>query len=386
MRERDAIVAAYLEARAAGRQSVLATVVRVEGSSYRGPGARMLVLEQGDHVGGVSGGCLERDVVMKAFFRTEKGSALEAFSTRSDDDARPYGMGCEGVVHVLLQRLEPKAPCLPIDVLVACRQARAACALATIVGVQGDGGRAGASVGDQIALLPGGRLVGRLGAETPSQAIHAALAACLETGSRERDLELGGQRARVLFERVEPPRALVVFGAGDDAMPVVRIAKELGWHVTVADGRAHYATAARFPTADQVLVTSLDAPLARVSLPAAAACVVMSHSFDQDQAVLTALAPLSIGYLGLLGPRARRQALLESIGPMSFACASGLHSPVGLDIGSCTPEEIALAIVAEAHACLAGRAGGSLRDRAAAEDARAPAALKPAASRPRSDP
>lgn len=372
MRERQAILAAWAGERARAREAVLATVVRVEGSSYRDVGARMLVLEHGERIGGVSGGCLEQEVTRKAFWLTAEGPGLAAFSTRSEDETRPYGMGCEGVVHVLLERLRPNSGCEPLELIAACSAARAPGVLATVLA----SASAGLRVGERLVLWPDARVSGRVGGDPLTADVARGARECLRSGSFERAYALPGGRVEIGFERIDPPRSLVVFGAGDDAMPVLRIAKELGWHVTIADGRAHYATTARFPLADLVVVRSQDLPLEGVPVPAGAACVVMSHSFEQDQRALAMLAPLPIAYLGLLGPRARREALLRELGAIEIACAGGLRGPVGLDLGAETPEEIALAIVAEAHACLAGRAGGALSEAAPQP---VPAVARPAA-------
>jgi xanthine/CO dehydrogenase XdhC/CoxF family maturation factor len=143
----------------------------------------------------------------------------------------------------------------------------------------------------------------------------------------------------------------------------VGLAKQLGWHVTVADARAHYARKERFPLADAVVVTDRASPLANIAVPPEAACVIMTHSVEQDRALLRALSAVPVAYLGLLGPRRRAERLLAESGARTFACAGGLHSPIGLDLGGETPEEIALAILAEAQACLCHREGRSLRDR-----------------------
>lgn len=359
VKEREAIVGAWTKARSAGRQGVLATVVRVEGSAYRGVGARMLVLDAGERVGGISGGCLEDEVAKKAFWLTEGGSAVERFSTRTEDNTRPYGMGCEGVVHLLLERLRPDQPNEALELLAACRTTGAPGVLASVVATSD-----AVHIGEHVALWPDGRLSGRIGDDALTTCIGDTARRCLQAGSDEQALEHRGGRIEIVFERIDPPPALVLFGAGDDAIPVVAIAKELGWHVTVADGRAHYATPARFPRADRVLVTRLEAPLAALQLSHHTACVVMSHSFEQDRAALEALAPKPIAYLGLLGPLVRTRTLLDEIGSPHFACPTGLHNPVGLDIGSGSPESIALAIIAEIQAVLTGRDGRPLRNRA----------------------
>jgi xanthine/CO dehydrogenase XdhC/CoxF family maturation factor len=267
-------------------------------------------------------------------------------------------MGCEGVVHILLERLRPEERNAGLGLLAACHAASEPGVLASMVKAGGD-----VKVGEHVVVWPDGRVSGSIGDEALTAEVTTAAQRSLETGTGEHAFTHRGEHVEVVLERIDPPPALVLFGAGDDAMPVVAIAKELGWHVTVADGRAHYANATRFARADRVTVTRLAAPLAGISLPKRAACVVMSHSFEQDRAVLAALAQQPVAYIGLLGPRARTQTLLDEIGSPGLACPSGLHNPVGLDIGSASPESIALAIVAEVQAVLAGRDGRPLRER-----------------------
>lgn len=364
MNEARAVISLWSEAVRDGKDAVLATVVRVEGSAYRRPGARMLLVEDGRRVGSVSGGCLEGEVARKAWWLTGNGRpALVRYSTREEEDGElPYGLGCEGVVHVLLERLRhEEEPVEPIRFLASCVTRRRAGALATVIG-SGDPSRA--RVGDRVTVDADGHVGGRLPDAALARSVAARAASCLERGVSEQ-VAFGGGRARVdvFIEVVRPPRSLVVFGGGHDAVPLVRLARELGWHVTVADARAHFARRERFPAADEVVVTDRAAPLAGLAIPPGAACVIMTHSVEQDRALLRALSTVPVAYLGLLGPRRRAERLLAESGNPAFACASGLHSPIGLDLGGETPEEIALAILAEAQACLSGRAGGSLRDR-----------------------
>lgn len=363
MKEAKAIVEAWTEARRSGQEAVLATVVKVEGSAYRRPGARLLLLQDGGRVGSVSGGCLEDEVARKAWWLTSEGRpSLVRYDTRGEEEERPFGLGCEGVVHVLLERLRPGEPVSQLTLIEACQQHRRPGVLATVI-ASIDGARA--RVGDRVVLGPDGTVSGELADAALTRAIARDAATCLARGRSERhSYGAASVLVEVFFEVVHPPKSLLVFGAGNDAMPVVRLAKELGWHVTVADGRAHYARRERFPLADEVVVIDPRSPLGHVSVPAGAGCVVMTHSADQDRALLVALATLPLAYLGVLGPRHRTERLLADIGPATFACSTGLHSPVGLDLGSETPEEIALAIIAEAQASMADCDGRRLRDRA----------------------
>jgi xanthine/CO dehydrogenase XdhC/CoxF family maturation factor len=171
----------------------------------------------------------------------------------------------------------------------------------------------------------------------------------------------GAAGCDVFVEWIGPPLALVVFGAGHDAQPLVRFAKELGWQVTVADGRANYATQERFPRADRVVVIDAQNPLKGMEVTRETAVVMMTHNYQQDAALLRHILPAKPRYLGLLGPKSRTEDLLKEVAlPVT---GIDLHAPVGLDLGSDAPASIALAIVGEIQAVLHARAGGMLKDR-----------------------
>ena len=163
------------------------------------------------------------------------------------------------------------------------------------------------------------------------------------------------------LEWIGPPLDVVVFGAGHDAQPFVRFAKDLGWKVTVADGRANYATAARFPEADSVVVIRPDAPLKDIEITRQTAVVMMTHNYPQDVALLRHILPAKPRYLGILGPKSRTADALAEVGLPTAGI--DLHAPVGLDLGSDAPASIALAIVGEIQAVLENRNGGMLKYR-----------------------
>jgi len=290
MHELDRIRLALADAASRGEGAVLATVAGVDGSTYRGTGARMVVRADGSTTGAVSGGCLEADIVARAAEVLASGKEeLAHYDTQSDDGVLGLGMGCQGVIDV---RLEPLA-------------------------------------GDAL------------------------------------NAEIG----RLADLRARNAVRLLVCGAGADAIPVVRMAAMTGWLVTVVDHRPSFATAERFPDADQVL--HLDASQAEgalasvVRLDEFSAAVVMGHAATHDRARLHELLGVpSLRYLGVLGPRRRTLELLEGApGVPPGALPAHVFAPVGLDIGAETPEEIALAIVSECASVLAGRAPSSLRDR-----------------------
>lgn len=355
MDETEAILAGWREVERGGDTAVLATVVHVQGSAYRRPGARMLIRRDGRHVGSISGGCLETDVCRKAWWMTEGGRpTLRIYDTRSEDDAVwEFGLGCNGVVHVLLERLDSEAAGQALAFLAERRSARLPGVIATVVAVAAG---AGLEVGDRLfvdqhGVTRGGALAGTA-LET---AVRAHARACLHAGrSRLVHCDAGA----VFVEWVAPPLPLVIFGAGHDALPLATFAKQLGWHVTIADGRPAFARPDRFPTADQVVLLSRHDPLSGLMVDSNSIVVVMTHNFPQDVALLRALLPVRPRYLGLLGSQLRRARLLAEIGSVDDV---DLHAPVGLDIGADTPELIALAIVAEIQAALSGRAGGKMR-------------------------
>ena len=355
MDETAAILSGWRDVERGGDTAVLATVVHVQGSAYRRPGARMLIRRDGQHVGSISGGCLETDVCRKAWWMTESGRpTVRVYDTTSEDDAVwEFGLGCNGVVHVLLERLDSDAARQTLEFLAERRTARQPGVVATMVSVASD---AGLEVGDRLFLdhhgaARGGALMGT----GPEATLRAHARACLRAG-RSRLVHLDAGAAFV--EWIAPPLPLVIFGAGHDAVPLVAFAKQLGWHVTVADGRPAFARRDRFPAADQVVLLSRHEPLAGLSIDTDTVVVVMTHNFPQDVTLLRALLSTRPRYLGLLGSQQRSARLLGEVGA---AAGLDLHAPVGLDIGADTPELIALAIVAEVQAELGGRAGGKMR-------------------------
>lgn len=321
---------------AAGDEICLATVVAVEGSAYRRPGARMLLTSSGLRAGTVSGGCLEAEIAKKAWWLTENGPSLQRYSSFFDDDGdMPYGLGCGGTVLVLLERGEAAA-----QHLAALRR-----------GVEDRTASVIVSSTDQND--PGTALI-------LNHAGHGLYERRADPAAMQLAQEVlrGGKSARAgawFVELVAPPPAVVVLGAGDDAQPLVEFAAALGWHVTVADDRSNLARPERFPGA--AAVSNLEEALA--GLGPECAVVIMSHSYEQDRKVLRALLPRDIRYIGALGPRVRTERLVGELAPVlelePAECMARLHTPVGLDLGGHSPASIALAIAAELQAIFSGR-------------------------------
>ncbi len=350
MGETAQILALWRRAQRRGEQVCLATVVAVEGSSYRKPGARMLLTSGGERAGTISGGCLEAEVSRKAWWLTANGPVVEQYASSLEEDGAGWGLGCGGIVSVLLEQE-------PLDVLAAIARAVEAGEPAVVASPSEAGAGTGA-----IAVQQGRSLT-----ELP-----AALRSAVEQSRNEqRSLsfhEPGGptcSRRGWFVEYLPPPPRLTIFGAGDDARPLAEFALALGWRVTVADGRSHLLRPERFPagTAFQILTyeAAETGPLRSVTpgVGFGELAVVLTHSYEQDRNLLAALLPLDLLYLGILGPRHRTARLLEEIAPALGCtveqCLERLHAPVGLDLGARDPAAIALSIVAELQATLAGR-------------------------------
>jgi xanthine dehydrogenase accessory factor len=365
MKELAEICGAWTRIRQEGQGALLATVVGVSGSTYRRPGARMLLTNEAGRVAGsVSGGCLEGDILKRAWWRTQDGPALVTYdSTDEDDIVWGFGLGCNGIVQVLMERVSPTQPG-PFDLLGAVLALRRPGAIGTVI--RSDSPTA--NIGERILLPPDGTSESRFGDAALARHVQQDLTEALRDGaSRTETYPQALGHVTVFLEVVQPPLPLVIFGAGHDALPLVRIAKELGWHVTVVDTRTLQSRSERFPLADIVLACpSEDAPQ-HISFDSRTAAVVMTHNYPEDRRVLQMLLASSIGYLGQLGPRTRTERLLSEIAEDGFPVAEThqgrLHSPIGLDIGADNPEEIALAIVAEIQATFAGRSGISLSGR-----------------------
>jgi xanthine/CO dehydrogenase XdhC/CoxF family maturation factor len=349
------LVRDFRRLRADGRPLVLATIVDTAGSTYRKAGTRMLIAATGETCGLLSGGCLEHDLVEFARGVRETGEArLVSYDMRGPDDLLfGLGAGCEGAMRILLQRVGPAEDWQPLAAAEAAVAARRVCAIATV-----------------FAAGPGAPPPGTSfweGGATSGGVEPAALAAARVAAGRERSplvVAVESPPLEALVAPLLPPPALLVLGGGPDAQPLARLALDIGLDVTVADHRPAYADAARFPGC-RVVCADADAVAAAVDPGAFDAAVVMSHHLDSDALYLRALAARGPAYVGLLGPSARRRKLLAGLGPAAASLEGRLRGPVGLDIGARTPEAIALAIVAEIHAVLAGRHGAPFSEDAA---------------------
>lgn len=324
-----------------GPQGAIATVVRISGSAYRRPGAKLFVEPDGSTHGGVSGGCLEADVRAVAL-EILRGAPPKLLHYDTGSDAETVwglGLGCEGAVDLWVQRADPRL-CAGLRELVA---AGIPFAVVTLL----DTGRA--------AVFARGRLQGSLGSPQLDRALESQAAPLLEQ-EESRVVEALGESAFV--DVLRPPPRLAIFGAGDDAQPLARLAAMAGFSVTVIDHRPAYLTPERFPAPAQLVLRRPSDGVEGLSLGRRHFAVVQTHALVHDRDWLKALLPQSIAYLGLLGPRARKEEVLRQLGVTD---ADKLFAPVGIDLGADGPEQVAISIVAEMLAVHAGREPGHLR-------------------------
>jgi xanthine/CO dehydrogenase XdhC/CoxF family maturation factor len=390
----ERILPLWRELESAGAEYVLATVVAVEGSSYRKPGARMLLARDGRRAGTVSGGCLEAEVASRAWWLTSDGPVVARYSTAEDDGERPYGSGCGGVVFLLLERRQTAFPLLAA--LTAAFSERMPLAIATVLEGQHIGERVFVgqkNVPPNAPQMPGapsfrGISGEGVGDQEPLPAsVHQDLKdlanlALDRCASIEKEIQVEGVQTRVWADYRPARPGLWIFGAGDDAKPLLHLARELGWFVAVADGRSHLATRDRFAEADAVNVLPIgdlpDAAAAHLNLRSTDAAVAMTHSFDQDSRILASLLALDAppAYIGVLGPQRRtRELLSEAARLLGFPGTTDrvdrwqaqMHAPTGLDLGAETPATIALSILAEIQQVQAAATGLPLREVRAAK-------------------
>lgn len=357
MKEVADIINAFKIAQQAGKRTALATVVHVEGSAYRRPGARMLVTETGELTGAISGGCLEGDALRKALFAiSQQQNKLVTYDTTDEEDAK-FGiqLGCNGIIHILF---EPN-PVHAIMLLEKAMGQRQDAVLATLFSL-----KHGAQPGTCLLYTPE-TVLSNVADKTMEDAIvnHAA-----EVFYNKSSLVTQYEQVNGFIELLQPPVSLVIAGAGNDAIPVVEMAKILGWHVTIVDGRAAQASQQRFPKADKIMVAKPGEAVPLIAIDERTVFVLMTHNYNYDIAMLKALLLQDVPtYIGSLGPKRKLERMLEELNEQGIVLTeeqrSNIYGPVGLDLGAETSEEIALSIIAEIKSVLTGKKSRSLRDK-----------------------
>lgn len=366
MQDLQAVTQACCEAVRCNQPLALATVVLVEGSAYRRPGARMLLFPDGRRIGTVSGGCLESDVAERARKVMADGVPhYVRYDARGENGDVVFELGCKGVVGILIERATDPYLLCHLRLLAGAVCKRETGVLATVFNVEGVPFLA---PGDRLMECAGSPPYGDRALPDLIPMLCQDMCSVKQSGrTLVKNYLLPKGRVGILIEPIIPPPALLLCGAGEDAVPLAALAHMAGWQVSIADPRTHLLTRERFPGVKNLLPICAEAITDHLFPDGRTAAVLMTHSYTHDLEWLRRLLPLPLAYIGLLGPRRRAEQLLAQLqeegGRLSLEQRHRLHTPTGLDIGAETPEEIALAIVAEIQAVLNGCSGGFLRNR-----------------------
>jgi xanthine/CO dehydrogenase XdhC/CoxF family maturation factor len=345
--------------RARGEPLVLATVFETRGSTYSKSGAHLLIDGNGVFRGMLSGGCLEGDLAARARVVLESGTPQTVtYDLARDDELWGMGVGCDGMIRVFLQAVRPEREYAPFAGIAEALHGTRPVVAATVIDAEAGTATPGAAcIVDDEGVANFG-IPDELLAELTGPARRALAAGRSVTT----DLRSKRAQARVLFAVLSPPPRLLVLGAGPDAEPLVRFAAQLGWRCTVADHRPAYVDNGDFAGAVAALCIPADALAETLDLATFDLAIVMSHHLVSDRSYLRQLAGTDIGYVGLLGPPARRARLLAELGAQAGDLGRRLRGPAGLDLGARGPGPIALSIVAEMQGYLSrGRTSGEAR-------------------------
>ncbi len=361
MKDFKAIVTAFQQVDFSQRKAALATVVKVRGSSYRSPGARMLITDDGRWVGSISGGCLEGDALRKA--RTvmmDKTPMTVTYDTREESNQNlGIGLGCNGVIDVLIEPVDPADKKNPVTQFSSLIDAKEPLALATIFNSAADNG-------NKLLITNSGELNNQFSNSDLANLVKDDLKQLFETKKSEaKRYLLDGFEYEVFVELIQPSLSLIIFGGGFDARPVSELAKSLGWNVSVTDECVAHIAPIFFPTADKLSLCQREYIDRDFEITPYTACVLMSHNYEYDRDVLKKLLNSNTPYIGILGPRKRFDKMLKEFSEVGITLTDSdfqrIHSPIGLDIGAEAPDEIALSIVSEIQSIFSNRSGGFLK-------------------------
>jgi xanthine/CO dehydrogenase XdhC/CoxF family maturation factor len=363
MRELVRIIDGYERAKVEGKAMALATVVQVDGSAYRRPGARMLVTEDGQLTGAISGGCLEGDALRKAqtVIFQQKPMLVTYDTTDEDDQKFGVGLGCNGIIHLLIEPIALDREDHPIELIKEALKRREMALLATIFSLK-------AAKSEQIGtvyLRQGNQELGSF-QKVPAD-FRAAIAqevAGFEQHTNRIQCYAELDSLSVFFELIPPPVRILLFGAGNDALPVAQLAEILGYELHLIDGRKALANHTRFPNASKIIQGPADEVVEQLETDLHSVALLMTHNFDYELRVLEELNTRMLPYIGILGPKRKTDKLIHRLEEKGIQVnREAIYAPIGLDLGAETSEEIALSIFAEIAAILRKKPAGSLRDK-----------------------
>ena len=368
MRELDVIVAQYEDLKEQNISSILATVVLVEGSSYRREGARMLIDEYGNITGAISGGCLEGDALTKALHALNQGkNKLVTYDTSDENDAIIGAqLGCNGIIQVLFEPLDYQDALNPCELLKeVVSNKKSVCIL-----VQFNLDRTKNQIGTLLTVDENWDYKGKLEDEVNIKSYIAFSKECFATSkSASKIITTQFAEQNVFIQYYLAPVKLVIVGAGNDAQILAQQAAMLGWDVVVTDGRPTHANGERFLSSCQIIVSKPEETLQNINIDDRTCFALMSHNYQYDLAVLKLLLKQDlVPYIGILGPLKKYLRMQDDLLQEGLSIEENLknkiHAPIGLEIGAETPAEIGLAILAEIQSVLTKTAANPLKKKA----------------------
>ncbi len=368
MKEIADIIFAFKKAQQQNKKAALATVVHVEGSSYRRPGARMLVTEDGELTGAISGGCLEGDALKKALLAiAQNQNKLVAYNSMDEDDS-VFGvqLGCNGIVYILFEPVDASKENNPVALLEKITAQTKPAVLVTLFSIEKQLSR---QAGTCMAFSENNHY-SNIGNKQFADAINDDIKWVFENGrSAIKNYSFNnGNYFSAFIELLQPPVELIIAGAGNDVFPLVKMASVLGWHITVADGRKSHANEKRFPSVKKIIVAKPAEVISQTVISEQTVVLLMTHNYNYDLAMLRQLIGTTCSYIGVLGPKKKFEKMLQALQEEGMAINDDMlqkvHAPVGLDIGAETAEEIALSILSGIKAALSKKSGGPLKNKA----------------------
>lgn len=364
MKEFRDIVSFYENAHVNDQRVALVTVVKVVGSAYRGPGARMLLADDGKWTGAVSGGCLEMIALKRSLQAIHKNQVqLISFNSMDEEESNDdYGTGCNGIVDLLIEPINHHDANNPISILKSCLSFKSNAVIATVIR---SANSALAQPGQHAVLTPEKNIESNSFCEQLLALTENDMLQVLESGLSHAYSYQDG--VEVFIEIVQPSVNLLIFGSGTDVKPMVHLASFLGWRVSVIDKCVEQTRRKAFPEAASVINCQARDIHKRVHVAPLTAAVLMSHNYEYDLEVLQQLLKTRVSYIGIMGSQKKTEKMFLDLNipaPNQPGCDKRIHTPVGLDIGAETAEEIAFSIITEIMAAFTGNTGRPLKNKA----------------------
>jgi len=365
MKEINNIIKAYEKNKSKNIKVALATVVHVEGSSYRRSGARMLVDENGFITGAISGGCLEGDALKKALMAMyENKNKLVTYDTSNENNISiGVQLGCNGIVHILFEPIEYSFEANPVELLKKIVSQRKNAVIVTLFSLSNRNHQTGTVLylNNEENCISNKQNISTI----LDQILKDAAAALDIQQSAIKNYTVENERTDAFIEVIKPAISLIICGAGNDVQPLAEMSDLLGWETILIDGRKSHVTNQRFPTVSRLKVASADEALDDIYIDAQTAFVLMTHNYNYDIKILSQLIETKCKYIGILGPQKKIQRMYDDLSNEGFSISNEtkerIFSPVGIDLGAETSEEIALSITAEIKSFFSQKDAAPLR-------------------------